>query len=50
MQESTEPKDVPALGFHFCPIYDALIRTIDPERMVKQALLGPEQQVLDLAS
>ncbi|MGK2907944.1 MAG: class I SAM-dependent methyltransferase [Desulfuromonadales bacterium] len=56
MQESTESKFVPALGFHcLTPFYDALIRTTGRERRVKQALieqalLEPGQQVLDLAS
>jgi ubiquinone/menaquinone biosynthesis C-methylase UbiE len=56
MQESTESKFVPALGFHcLTPCYDAIIRITGRERTVKQALveqahLEPGQQVLDLGS
>jgi ubiquinone/menaquinone biosynthesis C-methylase UbiE len=56
MQELTESKYVPALGFNcLTPFYDALIRTTGREHTVKQALieqalLEPGQQVLDLAS
>jgi ubiquinone/menaquinone biosynthesis C-methylase UbiE len=56
MQEPTESKYVPALGFHcLTPCYDAIVRTTGRERTVKQALicqaqLEPDQQVLDLAS
>ncbi len=56
MHEPTEPKYVPALGFHsLTPFYDAIVRTTGRERTVKQALirqaqLEPDQQVLDLAS
>jgi ubiquinone/menaquinone biosynthesis C-methylase UbiE len=54
MPESTEPKYVPALGFHcLTPCYDAIVRTTGRERTIKQALieqarLAPGQQVLDL--
>lgn len=56
MQDSTDSKYVPALGFHcLTPCYDAIVRTTGRERTVKQALicqaqLEPDQQVLDLAS
>jgi ubiquinone/menaquinone biosynthesis C-methylase UbiE len=56
MQQPTEPKYVPALGFHWLtPYYDAIVRTTTRERSFKRALIeqagfAPGQQVLDLAS
>lgn len=54
MQEPTEPKYVPALGYHcLTPCYDAIVRTTGRERTVKQALIeqarpAPGQHLLDL--
>ncbi|MFY9314710.1 MAG: class I SAM-dependent methyltransferase [Burkholderiales bacterium] len=56
MQNQTEPKYVPALGFHWLtPYYDAVVGTTTRERsfkhaLIKQARFGPGQRVLDLAS
>ena len=56
MQKPTEPKYVPALGFHWLtPYYDAVVGTTTRERSFKQALIKqarfePGQRVLDLAS
>ena len=56
MQNPTEPKYVPALGYHWLtPYYDAVVGTTTRERsfkhaLIKQAGFEPGQQVLDLAS
>lgn len=56
MQNPTEPKYVPALGFHWLtPYYDAVVGTTTRERsfkhaLIKQARFEPGQRVLDLAS
>lgn len=56
MQNPTEPKYVPALGFHWLtPYYDAVVGTTTRERSFKHALIEqarfePGQRVLDLAS
>ena len=56
MQTPTEPKYVPALGYHWLtPYYDAVVGTTTRERsfkhaLIKQAGFEPGQQVLDLAS
>jgi len=56
MPQSPESRYVPALRFHcLTPWYDALISTTGRERTVKTALirqahLGPGQQVLDLGT
>lgn len=56
MQEPTESKYIPALGFHWLtPYYDAVVGTTTRERSFKQALIRqarfePGQRVLDLAS
>ena len=56
MQQPSEPKYVPALGFHWLtPYYDAVVGTTTRERsfkhaLIKQARFEPGQQVLDLAS
>ncbi len=56
MQQPSEPKYVPALGFHWLtPYYDAVVGTTTRERSFKQALIKqarfePGQRVLDLAS
>lgn len=55
MQQPSEPKYVPALGYHWLtPYYDAVIGTTTRERSFKQALIkqarfAPGQRVLDLA-
>lgn len=56
MQSPTEPKYVPALGFHWLtPYYDAVVATTTRERsfkhaLIKQARFEPGYRVLDLAS
>lgn len=56
MQNPTDPKFVPALGFHWLtPYYDAVVGTTTRERsfkhaLIKQARFEPGQRVLDLAS
>jgi len=56
MKKSSEPKYVPALGYHWLtPYYDAVVGTTTRERSFKQALIkqarfAPGQHVLDLAS
>lgn len=56
MQQPSESKYVPALGFHWLtPYYDAVVGTTTRERSFKQALIKqahfePGQRVLDLAS
>lgn len=56
MQKKSEPKYVPALGYHWLtPYYDAVVGTTTRERSFKQALIKqacfePGQRVLDLAS
>jgi len=56
MQQPSEPKYVPALGYHWLtPYYDAVVGTTTRERSFKQALIKqarfvPGQHVLDLAS
>ena len=56
MQQPSEPKYVPALGYHWLtPYYDAVVGTTTRERSFKQALIkqarfAPGQHVLDLAS
>jgi ubiquinone/menaquinone biosynthesis C-methylase UbiE len=56
MQNPTEPKYVPALGFHWLtPYYDAVVGTTTRERsfkhaLIRQARFEPGQRVLDLAS
>ena len=55
MQQPSEPKYVPALGYHWLtPYYDAVIGATTRERSFKQALIkqarfAPGQWVLDLA-
>jgi ubiquinone/menaquinone biosynthesis C-methylase UbiE len=55
MRRPSEPKYVPALGFHWLtPYYDAVVGATTRERSFKQALIRqarfkPGQQVLDLA-
>ena len=56
MQQPSESKYVPALGYHWLtPYYDAVVGTTTRERRFKQALIEqarfePGHQVLDLAS
>lgn len=56
MHQPSEPKYVPALGYHWLtPYYDAVVGTTTRERSFKQALIkqarfAPGQNVLDLAS
>ena len=56
MKQSSEPKYVPALGYHWLtPYYDAVVGTTTRERsfkkaLIKQARFAPGQHVLDLAS
>ena len=56
MPQSPEPKYLPALRFHWLtPHYDAIAGVTIRERrfkqaLIKQAQLGPGQQILDLAS
>ncbi len=56
MHQPSEPKYVPALGYHWLtPYYDAVVSTTTRERSFKQALIkqarfAPGQNVLDLAS
>ena len=56
MKKSSEPKYIPALGYHWLtPYYDAVVCTTTRERRFKKALIeqarfAPGQNVLDLAS
>lgn len=56
MRQPSEPKYIPALGYHWLtPCYDAVVGTTTRERSFKQALIkqarfAPGQHVLDLAS
>lgn len=56
MQQSSESRYVPALGFHcLTPFYDAIVSATGRERetkqaLIKQAKLEPGQHILDLAS
>lgn len=52
--QPTEPKYVPALGFHWLtPLYDLIVGTTREHRvkqaLIKQARFAPGQRVLDLA-